>query len=408
MEPSTRTPLVAIACGGTGGHLFPGVAVADALEAEGVSTVLLISQKDVDQQAVQGLPAGQVVRLPGVALTRGRWSAFVRGLGQSLRVARRLFRERPPAAVLAMGGFTSLPPVWAGRWRGAATYLHEANAIPGRANRWLAWLVDEAFVQFPEAAERLWHPRVRVVGMPVRSRFQRSEPAAARLALGLRPSDPVLLVTGGSQGAVALNDLVMRVVPALRLLHPRLQLLHLAGRQDAERVRRSYASQGIPALVKPFLTEMELALGAATAVIGRAGGSFLAEMAAMEVPGLLVPLPSAADNHQHYNALALVESGAARMLPQSEATPDRLLWELRALLDDEPLRHRMQAALARWHGTDAARLVADAIRAPLETPQQAGPPHVGVQARRNLTSDPLAPTPAGSPEAGVCLARPSP
>jgi UDP-N-acetylglucosamine--N-acetylmuramyl-(pentapeptide) pyrophosphoryl-undecaprenol N-acetylglucosamine transferase len=296
----------------------------------------------------------------------------------------------------------------AGRWRGAATYLHEANAIPGRANRWLAWLVDEAFVQFPGAAERLWNPRVRVVGMPVRSRFQRTEPAAARLALGLKPADPVLLVTGGSQGAVALNDLVIRVVPALRLLHPRLQLLHLAGTQDAERVRRSYASQGIPVLVKPFLTEMELALGAATAVVSRAGGSFLAEMAAMQVPGLLVPLPSAADNHQHYNALALVESGAARMLVQAEATPDRLLWELRALLDDELLRHQMQAALARWHGADAARIVADAIRASLETPQRAAPLHVEVQARRNLTPDPLAPTPADSPETGVCVARPSP
>ena len=377
MHPPARPPLAAIACGGTGGHLFPGLAVADVLEREGVTTQLLISQKDVDDQAVRGLPSEQVIRLPAVGLERGRWLAFLRGLRASLRVTRQLFREHPPAAVLAMGGFTSLAPILAGRHRGAVTFLHEANAIPGRANRWLAHVVTEALVHFPGAAERLWHQQIRVVGMPVRPQFQPGDATAARLALGLRPSDPVLLITGGSQGAVALNDLALRTLPALRLLHPRLQVLHLTGARDFDRVRQGYASQAAAAIVRPFLTEMELAFDAASVALARAGGSFLAEAAAMRVPCLLVPLPTAVDNHQYFNARALVDAGAARLLTQAEATPEKVLWELRALLEDADLRARLQAGLAAWHVPDATEQVAGAIlgalglkqsRTPLEEP----------------------------------------
>ncbi len=361
MPSASRAPLVAIACGGTGGHLFPGLAVAEVLEAQGVETLVLISTKEVDQQAVRGLPAAQVQALPGVGLERGRRLAFARGFVQSLRAARALFRSRPPGAVLAMGGFTSVPPVLAGRRCRAATFLHEANAIPGRANRWLAHVVDEAFVHFDGAAERLWHQHVRKVGMPVRSQFQPGDPADCRIALGLRPQDPVLLVTGGSQGARALNELVVRTWPSLRLLEPRLQLLHLAGATEADTVKKAYAALGGAVLVRPFLTEMELALGAATVMVSRAGASSLAETAAMRVPALVVPLPSAADNHQCHNARALVEAGAVRMLNQTGATPEKVLWELRAMLQDGPQRAAMQAALARWHAPEAAATIAAVI-----------------------------------------------
>ncbi len=358
MEAARKTRLVAIACGGTGGHLFPGLAIAEALEQEGAETWLLISQKDVDQQAVRGLPPSQVSTLPAVGLERGRLLPFARGLWASFTLARRLFRDRVPDVVLAMGGFTSLAPVLAGRRCGAATYLHEANAVPGRANRWLAHVVDQAFVYFPEAAERLWHQQVKALGMPVRSQFQPTDAAAARLALGLRGNDPVLLVTGGSQGAVALNDIVLRSMPALRLLHPSLQVLHLTGTLDFERVRREYSAQKHPAVVRPFLTEMELALAAASVMVSRAGASSLAETAALRVPALLVPLPTAADNHQYRNARAFQTSGAARVLIQEGATPEKVLWELRALLEPGPLRSGIQSALARWHEPHAASRIA--------------------------------------------------
>ena len=171
--------------------------------------------------------------------------------------------------VLAMGGFTSAPPVLAGQSVGAATFLHESNAIPGRANRWLAQVVHQAFIGFPSAAARLRHPNVLATGTPVRAEFQPSDAGAARVALGLQPERPVLLVMGGCQGASGINSLVMQSLPEIMAAIPDLQFLHLTGLAEAESVRAAYADLKLKAVVRPFLTEMELALAAATGV-GRA------------------------------------------------------------------------------------------------------------------------------------------
>jgi UDP-N-acetylglucosamine--N-acetylmuramyl-(pentapeptide) pyrophosphoryl-undecaprenol N-acetylglucosamine transferase len=141
--------------------------------------MLLISPKDVDQQAVQVVSGMEVVTLPAVGLRRGGEIAFVRGFIQSYRAAARLFRMRPPQAALAMGGFTSAPPILAAKKAGARTFLHESNTIPGRANRWLARVVQHAFVGFPTAAVRLHNRNVTVTGTPVRLRFQGCEAARA-------------------------------------------------------------------------------------------------------------------------------------------------------------------------------------------------------------------------------------
>ncbi len=146
MQSVQTAPLVAIACGGTGGHLFPGLAVAEALARGGCAVSLIVSPKEVDQHAVKPAFGGEVVTLPAVGLVNGQIGAFLRGFWQSYRAARQLFKARPPRAVLAMGGFTSAPPILAGRKAGAATFLHESNSIPGRANRWLAPFVDAAFI----------------------------------------------------------------------------------------------------------------------------------------------------------------------------------------------------------------------------------------------------------------------
>src|SRR6185295_6651682 len=155
MSSPESTPLIAIACGGTGGHLFPGLAVGKELVQRGCDVMLLISPKDVDQQAVRAARGMQVVTLPAVGLERGNLAGFIKGFRASYREARRVFSSRPPQAVLAMGGFTSAPPVLAGRKFRAATFLHESNTIPGRANRLLSWFVTQAFVGFPSCAERL-------------------------------------------------------------------------------------------------------------------------------------------------------------------------------------------------------------------------------------------------------------
>ena len=141
--------LVAIACGGTGGHLFPGLAVAEQLRLRGCEVVALISPKEVDQKAVRDVEGLEVKALPAVGMSGRNYFAFLAGFWRSYRMGVALFTERPPLAVLAMGGFTSAPPVHAGRKFGTATFLHESNTIPGRANRWLARFVHQAFVGFP-------------------------------------------------------------------------------------------------------------------------------------------------------------------------------------------------------------------------------------------------------------------
>lgn len=358
-------PHVAIACGGTGGHLFPGLAVADQLTARGCEVTVLISPKDVDQQAVRSAQSVEVVTLPAVALQRGSRLAFFGGFFRSFSASRRLFKARRPDAVLAMGGFTAAPPVLAARSLGVKTFLHESNTIPGKANRWLARFVHQAFVGFPESEGRLAAREVIVTGTPVRAEIRSSEVAACRVALGLDATRPVVLVMGGSQGARGVNDLIIGALPMLARHALQWQWLHITGADDVEKVRQAYARVESKAVVRPFLAQMQTALGAATACVSRAGASSLAEIAAMRLPTLLVPLPGSADNHQWHNARAFEETGAAQLLQQNEATPEKVSTMLRELMEDTAEREEMRSALAAWHRPEAAENIAHAILASL-------------------------------------------
>jgi UDP-N-acetylglucosamine--N-acetylmuramyl-(pentapeptide) pyrophosphoryl-undecaprenol N-acetylglucosamine transferase len=356
MDPLSRS--VAIACGGTGGHLFPGLAVAAQLVQQQCAVTLLVSPKEVDQEAVKAVSGMEVVALPAVALNRGGWVAFMRGFARSYRAVKARFAFRPPQAVLAMGGFTSAPPVLAGKRGGAATFLQESNTIPGRANRWLSLVADQAFVGFPDAAARLHRCNVAVTGTPVRAQFRPRDPAACRAALHLEPNHPVLLVMGGSQGASGINEMVIQALPLLTQCVPGLQCIHLTGSKDAEKVRQAWANLKARAAVHPFFADMELALGAATVAICRAGASSLAELAAMRVPAVLVPFPTATDNHQFCNARAFEKTGAARLLEQKQATPELLSQLILELVANDTVRSQMRAALERWHHPHAAEQIA--------------------------------------------------
>ena len=369
MQRKTPSPFIAIACGGTGGHLFPGMAVAEELVRRDCEVILLVSPKEVDQQAVKSLIGIEVETLPAVGLTRGGVIGFLSGFAQSYRSSKNLFRKKVPQAVLAMGGFTSAAPVLAGKKLGAKTFLHESNTIPGRANRWLAHFVDEAFVYFHEASGRMSIARAQVTGMPVRAQFlEEIDPSSARMALGLRAEQPVLLVMGGSQGASGINNSILAALPNLISRAPDLQFLHLTGANDIAKVQNAYAAHHRKAVVRPFLTEMEFALGAATVAISRSGASSLAELAAMKLPAILVPYPAATDNHQFYNALAFVESGAARMVDQASATPEKLSQMIISLLKNPNQCDSMKQALAKWHFAHAAERIADRILAQIHVP----------------------------------------
>jgi len=356
-SPGANTPFVAIACGGTGGHLFPGLAVAEQLQKRGCAVALLISPKDVDQEAVKSARGMEIVTLPAVALQNRNYLSFARSFWQSRRASRIFFKARPPHAVLAMGGFTSAPPVLAAKKFGAKTFLHESNTIPGRANRFLARFVDEAFIGFPDAAARLRARKVTRTGTPVRSQFRLGYPAPCRAAFGLEPDRPTVLVMGGSQGASGINEMILS---ALTLLEGRdWQWLHLAGAKDFEFVQSAYDKHRLDAVVKPFFAKMDLALGAATAAVSRAGASSLAEIAAMRLPSLLVPLPTAADNHQFHNARAFEATGAARLLEQKNATPEKVVALLCELVEGLAARAKIQAALAQWHAPKAAEQIVE-------------------------------------------------
>lgn len=362
MTPATSPPVqVAIACGGTGGHLFPGLAVAGELARRGCAAMLFISPKDVDQHAVRGVSGMEIITLPAVGLTRGGGWAFLRKFIQSYRSTTKLFKSRRPQAALAMGGFTSAPPILAARMAGARTFIHESNAIPGRANRWLARVVHGAFVGFPEAAGRLRNHNLTVTGTPVRSCFEVREPSACRAELGLDPARPVLLVMGGSQGARGINELLLQSLPILKARGPDWQWLHLTGSSDAQKVARAYAGLQLTAIVRPFLAEMHVALGAATAAVCRAGASSLAELAALRLPAVLIPYPAATDNHQFHNARAFESSGAACLLEEKTASPDVLVQLLSDLIHKPAIREKMRGALAQWHASRAAEQIANAI-----------------------------------------------
>jgi UDP-N-acetylglucosamine--N-acetylmuramyl-(pentapeptide) pyrophosphoryl-undecaprenol N-acetylglucosamine transferase len=239
--------------------------------------------------------------------------------------------------------------------------LHESNTIPGKANRWLAHFVTQAFVGFPQAASRLFLQNIATTGTPVRPQFQAVDSAASRTALGLKTEDPVLLVMGGSQGASGINQMVLQAVPKLLQELPKLQFLHLTGPGDFEKVKEAYATLAPKAVVKPFLSEMEFALGASTLAISRAGASSLAEMAAMRLPAILIPYPAAADNHQYYNARAFADSGAALVLEQSKGGGEELAHAAISLLKDSGRQAQMRQALERWHSPEAAEMIAEKI-----------------------------------------------
>jgi UDP-N-acetylglucosamine--N-acetylmuramyl-(pentapeptide) pyrophosphoryl-undecaprenol N-acetylglucosamine transferase len=360
-SPIEKKPFIAIACGGTGGHLFPGLAVAEQLKQRGCTVALLISPKDVDQSAVKSVQGMEIFTLPAVGLQNRNYFSFAKSFWKSFRAARRIFKSRKPDAVLAMGGFTSAPPILAAKKFGAKTFLHESNTIPGKANRFLSRFVDEAFVGFPEAAARLKTRKVITTGTPVRSQFDSGKLTVenCRIALGFDSDRPTILVVGGSQGASGLNEMILSALPLLA--EKNWQWLHLTGVNDVEKVKSAYAARGIKAIVKPFLAEMDLALGAATACVSRSGASSLAEIAAMRLPSLLVPFPAAADNHQFFNASAFEKTGAAKSLEQKNSTPEKVAAILSELIADETTRSKMQAALAQWHAPKAAELIAENI-----------------------------------------------
>lgn len=358
---------------GSGGHLIPALQVANALAKTGARAHLWYAQRRALLPLTEALthagldPAVEIASMP-VGSAAGVMARLWR-CGQLWHHAQRCFETFAPDVVVGFGGWVSVPVLLAARLRqanGAARpaigcLLHEQNAVMGRANRWLAPWVDRVAVSFPEAAPRRNGPPAVLTGMPIRDGIGDASREAAAQRFGFTPEAPTLLVLGGSQGARAINRLVVEMVERLSAEERRAwQLLHLVGGGDAPAIAARYAAHHVKAWVAPFLAEMEVAYAQADLAIARAGASTIAELARCGVPAVLIPYPHAG-RHQQANAGLVEAVGGGVVLEEPEATPVTLLEAVRRLLRDHERRATMGRQIQTLHQPQAAARLSRAI-----------------------------------------------
>lgn len=348
---------VMITTGGTGGHVFPGLAVAARLVARGWRVFWLGTRDGMEARLVPQ----HGVEFEGVSFRgiRGKgWRQVVFGplaLLQACVQSLRVIRRRAPDVVLGFGGFASFPGALMGVAAGRPLVLHDANAVAGLANRVLAFGADAILLGFPDALRGRHAKRTEWVGNPLRAEIAQLPPPSVRFAARRGPL--ALLVVGGSLGAVALNQ---RVPAALARLDPgsRPRVVHQAGERHTEALRAAYGQAGVEAECVPFIADMATRYAEADLVIARGGAITVSELAAAGVGSIIVPLPGAIADEQSANAQFLVDAGAAFKIAQRDLTPERLASVL-AGLDRTQLLAMAEAArtVARL---DAAERVADA------------------------------------------------
>ena len=341
--------------GGTGGHIFPGIAVAQAVMTKMPSArvIFIGTDRAVDQNAMSRYGfASRVV--PCGILKGGSIAAKLKTMARlpwSLFRAWRVLREIKPDLVLGVGGYVTGPVVLAAKLSGIATCIHEQNSVPGLANRKLGAIVDRVFVSIPGSERYFDAKRCRLTGNPLRHEI---------LSMSQQQSEacgPILLVLGGSQGAHRLNTLLPQALTGNDALPKGFKVIHQTGRADETAVRTAYLAAGIEAEVAAFFTDMAGVYTKASLVVSRAGATTLAELTALGKPSILVPFPFAADDHQRKNAEALVAGGAARMLLEEGLSAKSLGQEIVRVMTDQGLRQQMSQAAKRLAKPEAVATI---------------------------------------------------
>jgi UDP-N-acetylglucosamine--N-acetylmuramyl-(pentapeptide) pyrophosphoryl-undecaprenol N-acetylglucosamine transferase len=356
---------VVITGGGTGGHLFPALAVHDALRARrpeasalfvgvagGVEATILPRRG----HAFRGLTASPV---SGKGL-RGRVSAALR-LPGTVRQAIGFLREFRPQVAFGVGGYASVPTMLAAILTRVPRVIHEQNAMPGLANRRLAGMANAVAVSFADAVRFFPARRTRVTGNPVRAEIRAGDPRSARERLGLAPEVFTVLIFGGSQGAHRLNQATLGALPDLARDAAGLQFVHATGNKDLAEVRRGYDASGLRARVEPFIDDMALAYQAADFAICRAGAGTIFELAAVGKPALLVPFPYAANDHQRLNAEAVVQVGAGWILLDQFCDGPRVAASVRAAREKPDQLAEMGRRVRTLARPDAADRIVDLL-----------------------------------------------
>lgn len=352
---------VALACGGTGGHIFPGLATAEVLRERGHEVVLWLAGKDGEHQAVDGWP-GPVITVPAEGFA-GRLSPRSMGaawkLWQATRDCRDLMRQDPPDVLLGMGSYATVGPALAAIRLQIPLVLHEANVLPGRAvnllSRWAAAIAGS----FEETRYYLKRKDLVLTGMPIRAslaRAAREQPRERR-----REGPLTFLVMGGSRGAHTLNEVTASAFQACAAAGHAFRVIHLAGIQDEEAVRRQYEDGGVPAEVYGFTRDIGPLYTGTDLAICRSGAASCAELSAFGVPALLVPYPYATNDHQTANGRAMERLGAADVVPEEFLTVSWLQDYVEECMRAPQRLERMRAATRQRARDRGAEALADLV-----------------------------------------------
>lgn len=352
-----------VACGGTGGHLFPGIAVAEEWTKRGGEVMLFISEKQIDALATEGydhlrFEKMESIAMPGLVSLQmpGFLLKFVKSLGQ----CRKLLKSFGADAVLGMGGFTSTAPLVAGRMAGLPTFIHESNSIPGRANKLNAKFSNTVLVGFGRCAKHFPGSNIEVVGTPLRPSVA-SKPTRmeAEKYFGLEPGKKTIMVMGGSQGARRVNELVASALP--EIAGSGAQVLHISGPTDYETVKSAHDANPGAGVLRDFCSDIQFAYAAADLAICRSGASTLTELAHYGVPSILIPYPYSAEDHQIYNAEIFSVPGAAELWRQEELSEANFAERLLSLVNDTTSLGAMAEKMASLAIPDASGRVCDVV-----------------------------------------------
>lgn len=363
---------IVIACGGTGGHLTPGIALAQSLEEKGCPCWLLISQKAVDDRLSSKYPKLSFVPMPGAPLIRTPLGIlrFLYGFVRSFWSSYRFYKKVGADALVGFGGFSSFGPAMAARMKGMPVLIHEANRAVGKAVRFLAKRSSRLYLPEGMQLEGISPEITRNIGYPLRQEFRRVPRERARRQLGVPQGDRLLVVLGGSQGAASLNTWVKKNIEELAKEGISTYCLTGMNKESSGVVElEGPIGQTVTSRFVPFTDEMNAVLSAADLVISRAGAGAIAEIIRCRVPSVLVPYPHAADNHQYLNASFLERKGGG-IVCLEEKMKDILLDEVREVMFNEEFRAILRRNLFSMDGGDIAGLLAtDLIQLLKDRPQ---------------------------------------
>ncbi len=362
MPDPSRKRLV-VACGGTGGHLFPGIAVAEEWTKRGGEVLLLISEKQIDALATEGYDHLRFEKMDSIAMPgmiSPKMPGFILKFVRSLRQCRRLLKSFGTDAVLGMGGFTSTAPLIAGRMAGLPTFIHESNSVPGRANKLNARFSRTVLIGFERCARHFPGSNTEIVGTPLRpSVAVKPSREEAEAYFGLVPGKRTIMVMGGSQGARRVNELVASALPSIA--DSAFQVLHISGPTDYETVKPAYAANPSAGVLRDFCSEIQYAYAAADLAVCRSGASTLTELAHYGVPSILIPYPYSADDHQVTNAEIFSVPGAAELWTQDELNEENFASRLLEMISDSGKLTKMGQVMTSLAIPDASGRVCDVV-----------------------------------------------